>query len=174
MSQSAPQSRASFLWGRYSGMGFWLVLATFLLDQGHKWWMIHIFKIGERGRVTVTPFLDLIFVINKGVSYGWLRNAGPMPLLVFAVGVSLLLWIWLSRPQTSRVLAIGLALIIGGALGNAVDRLVYGGVADFFSLHALGYYWYVFNIADVAIVAGVIGLLYDSFMPSRNDAANAE
>ena len=62
---------------------------------------------------------------------------------------------------------------MGGAASNAIDRLALGGVADFFSLHAFGFYWYVFNIADVAIVAGVIGLLYDSFVPSRNDASKA-
>ena len=61
-------------------------------------------------------------------------------------------------------MAVSLALIIGGAIGNAIDRLRIGGVADFFSLHAYGYYWYVFNIADVAIVAGVAGLLYESFL----------
>ena len=60
---------------------------------------------------------------------------------------------------------------MGGAIGNAIDRVALGGVADFFSLHALGFYWYVFNIADAAIVAGVAGLLYDSFGPSRKDAS---
>ncbi len=86
---------------------------------------------------------------------------------------SLGLWIWLARSGLGRVMAISLGLIIGGALGNAVDRLVIGGVADFFSLHAFGFYWYVFNIADVAIVAGVIGLLYDSWRTSRNEASKA-
>jgi signal peptidase II len=71
------------------------------------------------------------------------------------------------------VIAVSLGLIIGGALANALDRLHLGGVADFFSLHAFGYYWYVFNIADVAIVAGVAGLLYDSLWTSRNDASKA-
>ena len=59
-------------------------------------------------------------------------------------------------------MAASVGLIIGGAIGNGIDRILIGGVADFFSLHAFGFYWYVFNIADVAIVAGVIGLLYDS------------
>ena len=71
------------------------------------------------------------------------------------------------------MVAASLGLIMGGAASNAIDRLTLGGVADFFSLHALGFYWYVFNLADVAIVAGVIGLLYDSFGPSRNDASKA-
>jgi signal peptidase II len=84
---------------------------------------------------------------------------------------SLALWVWLARGATGRLMAASIGLIMGGALGNAVDRVVLGGVADFFSLHALGFYWYVFNIADVAIVAGVAGLLYDSLPGSRNDAA---
>jgi signal peptidase II len=68
-------------------------------------------------------------------------------------------------------MAWGIGLIIGGAIGNAIDRVLIGGVADFFSLHAFGFYWYVFNIADVAIVAGVAALLYESFVASRNDAS---
>lgn len=66
-------------------------------------------------------------------------------------------------------MAVSLGLIIGGAVGNGIDRVLLGGVADFFLLHAFGYSWYVFNIADVAIVAGVAGLLYDSMIASRND-----
>ena len=80
---------------------------------------------------------------------------------------------WLARGVTTRLVAVSLGLVMGGAASNAIDRLALGGVADFFSLHAFGFYWYVFNIADVAIVAGVIGLLYDSFVPSRNDASKA-
>ena len=74
---------------------------------------------------------------------------------------------------TEKLVAVSLGLIMGGALSNGLDRILIGGVADFFSLHAWGFYWYVFNIADVAIVAGVAGLLYDSFAPSRNRAAKS-
>jgi signal peptidase II len=135
--------------------------------------MIHVYDIAEKGRVTVTPFLDLVFVLNTGVSYSLLDStsfAWQVALATFAVVVSLALWVWLARAGTSRLMAVSLGLIIGGAIGNAVDRLLYGGVADFFSLHAYGFYWYVFNIADVAIVAGVLGLLYDSWAASRNSA----
>ena len=83
----------------------------------------------------------------------------------FAAIASLALWFWAARHDTSRLMAASLALIIGGAIGNGIDRIVLGGVADFISLHALGFYWYIFNVADVAIVAGVAGLLYDSFKP---------
>jgi signal peptidase II len=80
---------------------------------------------------------------------------------------------WLARGIATKLVAGSVGLIMGGAASNAIDRLVLGGVADFFSLHALGFYWYVFNIADAAIVAGVIGLLYDSLGPSRKDASKA-
>ena len=69
-------------------------------------------------------------------------------------------------------LPVQIGLIIGGAIANAIDRLHLGGVADFFDFHINGFHWYVFNIADVAIVAGVVGLMYDSFVPSRVRAAN--
>ena len=76
-------------------------------------------------------------------------------------------------PARNRLMAASLALIIGGALGNALDRILLGGVADFFSAHAFGFYWYIFNLADVAIVAGVAGLLYDSYKSSRNGAVKS-
>ena len=134
--------------------------------------MILVSNIGSKGRVTVTSFLDLVFVVNKGVSYGMLTqdgHEGQWLLAGFAVLTSLALWIWLAKTGTGRLMAGSLGLIIGGALGNALDRLLIGGVADFFSLHAWGFYWYVFNIADVAIVAGVIGLLYESFVATRSE-----
>ena len=78
--------------------------------------------------------------------------------------VAIAMLLWLVYGSVERIAALGFGLIAGGALGNALDRVLIGGVADFFSLHAFGFYWYVFNIADVAIVAGVVGLLYDSFV----------
>lgn len=161
------------LWGPVSRFGLWAAVLAFVLDQAHKWWMLNVFFIGARGRVHVLPFLDLIYVLNRGVSYGFFSGSGVWLLTSFAVLVSALLWIWASQTTTSRLMASSLGLIIGGALANGLDRIVLGGVADFFSLHAFGFYWYVFNIADVAIVAGVAGLLYDSFGTSRNDASKA-
>ncbi len=162
-------------WGRYSALGLKVALVTLVLDQAHKWWMLHVYQIEGKGRVTVTPFMDWVYVKNTGVSYSMFDSSSTswqLGLAAFAVAASLALWIWLARTDTSRLMAVSLALIIGGAIGNGIDRIVLGGVADFFSLHAFGFYWYIFNIADVAIVAGVAGLLYDSFKPSRKDAAN--
>jgi signal peptidase II len=120
--------------------------------------MLAVYGIREGQRVAVGPFLDVVFVINPGISWGlFSRQSGGGQ------------WFW-----TSAMVAISVGLIMGGAVSNAIDRLWLGGVADFFEPHALGWRWpAVFNIADAAIVAGVIGLLYDSLHVSRNDASKA-
>ena len=154
-------------------LGLGVALATLIIDQLHKWWMISIYGIKLEERIFITPFMDFVFVINKGVSYGMFTQGsqtGQYALAAFAMIVAIALAVWLARASHSRIAAIGIGLIIGGAVGNGIDRLHLGGVADFIQLHAYGFYWYVFNIADVAIVAGVVALLYDSLILSRKDA----
>jgi signal peptidase II len=163
-----------WFWGPFSLLGLVVGLATLLIDQANKFWMLDVYGIAEKGRVAVTPFLDFVFVKNTGISYSLFDQdsfTGQLALAGFGLLASIALWVWLARGATNRLMALSIGLIIGGALGNAIDRVRIGGVADFFSLHAFGFYWYVFNIADVAIVAGVVGLLYDSLVASRNDAA---
>jgi len=163
-----------WLWGPYSPLGLIVALVTFLIDQGHKTWMIYVYDIGAKQKVTLTPFFDLILVWNKGISYGLLPQDGALgrlALIGFAVVATIALVLWLAR-VTTTLTAVSIGLIIGGAVGNAIDRAVYGAVADFFALHAFGFDWYVFNIADVAIVAGVIGLLYDSVFGGHKKAGN--
>ncbi len=163
MTEIAPAR--NLFWSRSAPLAFAVIAATMVIDQLHKWWMLSVFEIEAKGRVVVTPFLDLVYVKNIGVSYSLFNQesmSGQYLLVAFASLASLGLWIWLNWSRGSRMMALSLGLIIGGALGNAIDRLRLGGVADFFSLHAYGFHWYVFNIADVAIVAGVIGLLYES------------
>ncbi len=165
-----------WLWGPLSPLGIGIAVLTMVIDQAHKWWMLLIYRIEAKGRVAVTPFLDLVYVKNLGVSYGLFTQdsrEGQWVLVGFAVIAVLAMAAWLARGVADRLTAASLGLIMGGAAGNAIDRLVLGGVADFFSLHAFGFYWYVFNIADAAIVAGVCGLLYDSLSPSRNRAAKS-
>lgn len=164
----------SWVWGPHSRLGLVVGLATLVIDQANKWWMLDVYGIADKGRVAVTGFLDLVYVKNVGISYSLFDQdsyEGQLMLAAFGVAASAALWVWLARAATGRLMSVSLGLIIGGALGNVVDRVRLGGVADFFSLHANGFYWYVFNIADVAIVAGVIGLLYDSLVSSRKDAA---
>ena len=166
---------AKYFWGPASALGLIVAVSTCVLDQALKLWVLHGLQLAGKGRVAMAPFVDFVLTWNTGISYGWLQQDGPFGqwalLALMAMAVALL-WLWLARTGT-RLGALALGLIIGGAVGNAIDRLILGGVADFFSLHAFGFYWYVFNIADVAIVAGVAGLLYDSFGPDRKGAANA-
>jgi len=162
-----------WLWGPLSRLGLSIAVVTLAVDQAHKWWMLAIFGIEEKGRVPVLPFLDLVYVKNLGISYGLGAGViGQGALAAFALVAALGLMIWLARGEMNRLMAISIGLLIGGAVGNAIDRLHLGGVADFFLLHAYGWSWYVFNIADAAIVAGVAGLLYESLRSSRNRAAN--
>ena len=162
------------IWGPYSFTGAALAVATVVCDQLHKAWMITIFGDTQRPKITVTPFFDLVLVWNRGISYGLFKqnsDAGRWVLIGFAVAAAIALTYWLAQLQT-RLAAASVGLIIGGALGNAIDRVHYGAVADFFSFHVSGFNWYVFNLADVAIVAGVVGLLYDSFKTRHKNVQN--
>lgn len=165
-----------YLWGPVSALGGAAALAAFVADRVHKWIMLDLVEIGRRGIIEVTGFLDLVLVWNPGVSYGLFQQetaVGQAALAAINVAVAAALWVWLARMRTA-LQAISAGLVIGGALGNALDRMLYGAVADFFHLHALGWSWYVFNVADMAIVAGVAGLLYDSFRPSHKSAPKVD
>ena len=165
---------ARWFFGPMSPLGLGIAALTLLIDQAHKAWMLYAYDIGSKGTVTLAPFFDLVLVWNQGVSYGLFpqeSRLGRFGLILFALGVSIALAVWLAR-ITSPLAASAIGLIIGGALGNAIDRILYGAVADFFSFHAFGYQWYVFNIADMAIVAGVAGLLYESLFGGHKKVSN--
>lgn len=153
---------------RFRAMALGAAVAVALIDQSVKLWLIFVFELGERARVPLLPWLDLVLTWNPGVSYGLFpqhTELGRWLLLSVQAAAIVALGIWMMRAST-RLAALALALIVGGALGNVVDRLAYGAVADYLFLHAdLGgweFRWYVFNLADAAVVAGVIGLAYDS------------
>jgi signal peptidase II len=165
------------LWGPLTRFALAVALVAAAIDQAAKLWLLFVFDLAARGVVTLTPFLDLVLIWNTGISYGLLRQEGPLGqwvLLALKAAAVVLLWIWLAR-TSSRLTALSLGLIIGGAIGNAIDRLAYGAVADFVLFHvttaSFSFKWYVFNLADVAIVAGVIGLLYETLV--GGDAAKA-
>ncbi len=140
-----------------------VAVAICAIDQFSKWWLLEVFDIASRHRVTVTPFFDLVLVWNRGISYGLLPQEGDVGrfalIAVICAGIAALC-VWLVRCGSWRV-AVALGAVIGGGVGNVIDRIVHGAVADFFRFHAYGYEWYVFNLADVAVVAGVAILLYD-------------
>jgi signal peptidase II len=148
-------------------IGLLVAGATFVLDQASKMLLLYGFDFAHMTpgeAISVLPFFNLVMVWNPGISLGLFPASsveGTVFLATFqmiAVGV-LSWWLWFVRKRT---LAIGLGLVIGGALGNLIDRLVYGRVADFFHLHGFGYDFYVFNVADAAITFGVVALLYDA------------
>lgn len=149
--------------------GIVAAVIALVLDQATKLWLLFVFELGRRGAVAVTPFFDLVLAWNTGISYGWFQQDGPIGaavLLGFKVIAVIALAIWMAHSKT-RLATIGLGLIIGGAIGNAIDRAAYGAVVDFALFHVQWggktLNWYVFNIADAAIVVGVAALLYDSF-----------
>ena len=159
---------ANFGIGTHARLGLVTAAVTALLDQALKLWLLFVFDLPSRGVVRLTPFADLVLIWNKGISYGLFQQDGSLGqwlLLALTTVAVVLLWTWLVR-STSRLMVVSLALIIGGAVGNAIDRVAYGAVADFVLLHlttaSFSFKWYVFNLADAAIVAGVAGLLYDS------------
>ena len=162
------QAPSRMFWGPLTTLGFTAAAITSVLDQASKLWLLKVFGLADRGVVEVMPFVDLVLTWNTGISYGWFQQEGPFgqwALLALKVVAVALLWIWLAK-ASSRLAAVALGLIIGGAIGNGIDRLAYGAVADFVLLYletaTWRFNWYVFNLADVAIVAGVIGLLYES------------
>ncbi len=174
---STQSARAPLLWGPLTRFALAVALVATAVDQAVKLWLLFVFDLGARGIVVLTPFLDLVLTWNTGISYGLFRQEGPLgqwALLALKAIAVILLWIWLAR-TSSRLTALSLGLIIGGAVGNAIDRLAYGAVADFVLFHlttaSFSFKWYVFNLADVAIVAGVIGLLYETLVGV--DAAKA-
>jgi signal peptidase II len=149
-----------------SRIGAVVALATLALDQASKLYLLFIDPLSLREPVRLAPFLDLITVWNRGISYGLFQQHtefGRLALVGLSAVAAIGLSVWLRRVQTP-LLAAALGLIVGGAVGNAIDRVAYGAVFDFVHVHVGQFSWYVFNIADAAIVAGVVGLLYDSLV----------
>ncbi len=164
------------VWGRFSGLGMLVAIFGLASDRFHKWWMLHVFDMPARGRYQVTSFFDMVMAWNKGVSYGLFQaetTLGRVGLICFALAVVAGLGLWLAKTET-RMTAVAIGLVIGGALGNVLDRFVYGAVADFFSFHALGFYWYIFNVADIWIVLGVALILLESVFPGVFGPVHAE
>ncbi len=143
-----------------------LLLAAFVVDRVHKY--IQVDMIGWTGGevVPVLPFFDYVLVWNTGISYGLLGGMAPEVLLVImAIAmIALAVWWWKDDSLLTR---LGIALAIGGALSNAVDRVVYTAVADFFHFYAGTWSFYIFNIADIAISLGVALLIFDVFWPRK-------
>jgi signal peptidase II len=149
--------------------GLAAALAVFVADQASKYWVLHVLNLPELGQVVLLPVLNLTMVWNRGVTFGLLNGFGQWgtaALVVIALAVVVALAMWLRRAQ-SALMAVSIGAIAGGAVGNVLDRLRYGAVVDFIHAHIAGWSWYVFNVADAAIVCGVGALLLDSVLTGR-------
>lgn len=160
------------LWSSNAATVLCWSLFILIADQLTKLWILFGLNMREGDRIEVTSFFDLLMIWNRGISYGLFQQSndiGRWILVVIGLIACVVVWIWANRSQ-SRWLIVGASLIIGGGVGNTIDRIAYGAVADFVSLHAFGFYWYVFNIADVAIVAGFLLLMYEMLwaQPARD------
>lgn len=153
-----PSSAATF--------GRWLALAALVLvlDQASKAWVLASFRPMESH--IVTPFFNLVLVFNSGAAFSFLAGAGGWQkwfFVVLALGISLWLLMLLRRHAPERLLPAALSLILGGAIGNVVDRLRFDAVVDFLDFHLAGYHWPAFNVADSAITVGVALMLWHQF-----------
>jgi signal peptidase II len=139
--------------------------AIVVIDQITKWVVLAHFAPGQR--LELTPFFNLVLVFNKGAAFSFLADAGgwQTPLLVaFALGAAIIVSVLLVRSPERRLFRAGLALILGGAVGNVIDRLRFGHVVDFVDLHAGAWHWPAFNVADSAITVGAALLILEGFM----------
>jgi len=143
-------------------------------DQASKFWIINGLKLPELRTIELLPFLNFTMVWNEGISMGLITGdeVGKWALIALTFAITLWLVNWL-RTTTEKLEAYALAMIIGGAVGNVIDRFIHGAVVDFVHLHAWGYNFYVFNLADSAISIGAVLLLLDGLLAGRKSPKNA-
>lgn len=160
--------------GSFAPWAYGLALAVIVLDQLSKFWVLEVFRLDERGSVEILPIFSLSMVWNRGVSFGGLQaetDWARWALAGFSAVVAVLLIVWARRAERP-LLAVALGLVIGGAIGNLIDRVRFGAVADFLDVSGLGFFPWVFNVADSGISVGVALLVLDSFLPSRSRSAS--
>jgi signal peptidase II len=159
-----------------TAFGLVAALNVLVADQLSKWWILNVVHLPEVGQIVVLPVLNLTMVWNRGVTFGLLNGFGEwswLALAAVALAVVAALGVWLRRAE-SRLAAIALGSIAGGAISNVIDRLRFGAVVDFLHAHLGDWSWYVFNLADAAIVCGVAALVLDSLLPRGRRAASRE
>jgi signal peptidase II len=150
--------------GRATRLGLVAALVVLALDQGSKYWILHVLDLPDLRQVVLLPVLNLTMVWNQGVTFGLLNGVGSWSHLVLsgvALAVVCALFVWLRRADNALA-ALAIGVIAGGAVGNVIDRVRYGAVVDFIHAHVGDWSWYVFNVADAAIVCGVVALIVES------------
>jgi signal peptidase II len=154
---------------RHAGIGLFAALVVLVADQASKWAVLTVLDLPGVGQIALDPVLNLTFVRNRGVTFGLLTGFGAWGHLLLAgiavcVVAGLAIWLWRAE---SWLTALALGAIGGGAIGNVIDRVRFGWVVDFIDAHVGDWHWYVFNVADAAIVCGVAALVIDSQWPRR-------
>ena len=148
-------------------LGLLSLAVVLIADQLSKWWIVDMLRLQDIGRIDLLPVLSLTMVWNQGVTFGMFKADSQMGALLLAAVAALIvvaLGVWMRRAE-SRLVVVALGAIAGGAVGNVVDRIRFGAVVDFIHLHVAGWSWYVFNVADAAIVCGVAVLVLDGLRP---------
>ncbi len=151
--------------------GLVIAALVLLVDQVSKYFLIDLMAVYPEG-IVLTPFFNLVQVWNRGVSFGilgseWLGNNQRWLLAGLALAVAVALVFWLRR-VSHRWEPIAIGLVIGGAVGNAIDRIVYGAVADFFDFHVAGWHWPAFNVADMGISCGAVALVVIAILSPKS------
>lgn len=160
--------------GRFLQRGLLGAAALMVADQASKWWILKGLDLPVKGSIELLPFLNFSMVWNRGISMGIPlgESVGKWGIIVLTAAISLWLVKWLKDTER-RAEAIALSLILGGATGNLIDRFIHGAVVDFIHLHAMGYSFYVFNVADSAITIGVALLIIDGLRGGDKSPKNA-
>lgn len=155
-------------------LGLALAVLAVILDQVTKVWLFRLLVNEGRSPIEVLPFFNLVTVWNYGVSFGMFNSGSGAAAWIFiglALAITAALAVWLSRVDRPLI-AAALGLVIGGAIGNIVDRVRFGAVFDFLDFHAFGWHWPAFNVADSAITVGVAALFIDSLFGDRAGGKN--
>ena len=155
-------------------IAYGIAALVIVLDEFSKFWVLNILGLAQAGdHIEISRFFDLTMVWNRGVSFGLFRSPDGQETIRWllaafsaAISVALIVWVWRAQRKWS---AIGIGLIVGGALGNLIDRVRFGAVADFIDVSGLGFFPWVFNVADAGINIGVIVLLLETFLTSEKD-----
>lgn len=143
----------------------WLALSALIvvLDQITKFFVTRTFSLHEV--VEMTPFFNMVLVHNRGAAFSFLSDAGGWQRELF-IGIALAASVWIAwllrKHSTETLFCMALSLVLGGALGNVMDRVRLGAVVDFLDFHAFGYHWPAFNVADIGISCGAILLIWDA------------
>ena len=151
-------------------LGLILSALVAALDQASKWWIVETVMQPPR-IIPLTDFFNLVLGLNRGVSFGMLDMQSPMGRWILAglaltITAALLVWMWRSD---KRLVTAALGLIVGGAMGNIIDRVLMGAVVDFLDFHWAGFHWPAFNVADIAITSGAAVLIWDSFFGEHEE-----